>query len=177
METEIIFRALIKELLDFYNSSAFFAIKIILGIYALILFIDIVLLVIQRGFSSNLRTSILGTDMPVEFTTKKDKLRKRWGDVKKRLEAEKESEYKVAVIEADAIIDDLIKRMGYAGGNLGERLAAVPIGQLENISDMAEAHEIRNKIVLDGSFEISREEAKKTLEKFESLLRYFEVLD
>lgn len=177
MNIELLFKVLVKEVLDVYNSGFFKVVKVVLGVYALIVFVDIILLIIQRGFFANLRTATLGTDMPVELTTKKDRLKKRWNDLRKRLETGKETEYKVAIIEADSIIDDLLKRMQYAGENLGERLAGVPAGQLENVADMREAHEARNKIVLDGNFKLSKEEAEKTLEKFESLLRYFEVLD
>jgi hypothetical protein len=93
------------------------------------------------------------------------------------LESENESEYKVAIIEADTIIDDLITRMGYKGSNMSERLANIPEGQLAELGEMKEAHEIRNRIIHEENFKVDRDFAKGVLKKYEHLLHHFEVLD
>ena len=101
----------------------------------------------------------------------------RWGAIKKRLENQEEKEFKVAIIEADEMIGDLVKRMGYQGENLGEVFQNVPEAQIESISKVKKAHEIKNRIVQDERFSVSLELARETLGYYEEFLNEFEVLN
>ena len=94
-----------------------------------------------------------------------------------KLKSKNESDYKVAIIEADNIIDDLIARMNYAGENMTERLDNITPGQIENIEDLRKAHDTRNRIIHDESFVLTKKEAEKTLGYYEDFLRFFMVLD
>jgi len=174
---QTIYLLFFQDLKNFYHSSAFVFIKFILAIYVLVLAVDIILLLIQRGVAGNIRQLVAGINMPSELTTRKSKLKIRWNKILRRLTSANESEYKVAVIEADNIIDDLIKRLGYKGENLGERLANIPAGQLDNLDEIKEAHEIRNRIIHEEDFSVSREKAREVIVKYEHFLRHFEVLD
>ncbi len=166
-----------QAILSFYNSNVFLAIKIIIGIYVTVLFVDIVLMLFQRGVTGDLLDTTLGLNMPKELATKKKKLKLKWEKIVKRLESENESEYKVAIIEADNLIDDLIARLGYSGNNMRERLENIVPGQIDNIEKIKEAHEVRNKVIQEEGLSISREEAKKVLDDFAELLRFFDVID
>lgn len=173
---QIFFDILGSDIMAFYNSGTFLFIKILLGIYVVIVLIDIILLIIQRGVSGNWRQMRYGVDIPSEFVTKKNKMQANWEKIRKRLESNNESEYKVAIIEADNIIDDLIKRMGYAGADMGERLMGIPEGQLAELAEIKEAHEIRNRIIHEENFKVDKDLAKEVLKKYEHLLHHFEVL-
>jgi len=164
------------ELLNFSNSPLFSIIKFLLEVYAIVIIIDIVLLLIKRGVRTNIREAIVGMNVPRELTTKKKKMKARWNNIRKRLESENESEYKVAIIEADNIIDDLIKTMAYPGESMGERLDGIPEGQIENLEGIKEAHKIRNRIIHETNLQISREYAEEILKKYEAFLGEFEVL-
>lgn len=173
---QVIINRLVAEIVDFYHSPTFLFLEILVGIYTAIVFIDIVLLVIQRQPLANWRKMRYGVDIPKEFVTGKKSMKAKWSKIKKRLESDNSAEYKVAIIEADDIIDDLIKRLGYGGENMGDRLANIPEGQIENVSEIKEAHEIRNRIIHEEDFEVSKELAQEVLGKFEHLLDHFEVL-
>lgn len=159
------------------TSVTFGLVKFFLGLYVSVIFIDVVLLLVQRGFSGDYRETVLGMDIPPELVTKKSKLVKKWNKIKERMASGNESEYKVAIIEADGMIDDLIARMKYAGENMTERLDNINSGQIENIAELRKAHEIRNRIIHDENFVLSKDEAEKTLGYFEDFLRYFLVLE
>jgi hypothetical protein len=83
----------------------------------------------------------------------------------------------VAIIEADEIIDNLIKRMGYKGENMGERLSGINPGQIENIEDLKKAHETRNRIIHEEDFRLTKDQAEEVMKYYEDFLRYFEVLE
>lgn len=167
--------AIVKKL--FLSSLTFALIKYFLIIYVLVLLFDLALLIKQRPFGGDLRDTVLGINVPPEMITKKGKLIAKWNKVKARLKSNNQSEYKVAIIEGDNIIDDLITRMGYKGENFGERLDGITPGQIENIEDLRRAHEVRNRIIHDESFILTKEEAQKTIADFEKFLQYFQVID
>lgn len=166
-----------KDFIAFYHSGIFSVIKFLAGIYAIIVFVDIILLLIHAGLGGSLRSTWTGMDIPREFTTKKKQARKTWQDIRNKLESANETDYKVAVIEADAFIDDLVSRMGYAGDNFGERLANIPINHIVNIEGMKQAHEVRNRIIHDENFALSKEDAEIALGQFEELLKSYQVID
>ena len=163
-------------MLNFYNSAFFSVIKFILGVYAVVLLVDIILLLVQRGLGGNLRETLLGANIPPELVTRKGRLQKKWERVRVKMRDENESRYKVAIIEADNIIDDLIGRMGYKGENMGERLAGINPGQIENIEDLKKAHEVRNRIIHEEDFRLTKEQAEEILGYYEAFLKYFQVL-
>ncbi len=169
---------LVKDLSVFYNSSFFLVIKILLGFYAIVLFLNIILLIIQRNMVSNIREGFtIGMNIPPELTIKKKKLKTKWMKIKEKLQGQNEAEYKLAIIEADDLIGDLISRMGFKGENMAEKIDNIPAGQLDNVEDLQAAHQIRNRIIHEENMQFSREEAQKTLELYEKFLDYFEVLN
>jgi ABC-type lipoprotein release transport system permease subunit len=162
-----------------YHSFFFAVVKFLIGIYVIVVLIDIILLLYQRGLSGNLRETTLGMDMPPELINNKGKqaLRKQWSDIRKKIENGDSAQRKIAIIKADDIIDSLIRRMGYKEGeNLGERLEKVPAGQIETIAELEAAHETRNRIITEESFELSREDSQNVLKLYEEFLKYHEVL-
>lgn len=168
---------LYNDIIRFYHSGLFLVVKILLGIYAAVLLVDIVLLLIQRGIGGNMREMFTGMDVPAEITTKKKKMKEKWAKIRQRLESPNEADYKVAIIEADEIIDGLVAGLGYKGENFGERLDNIPDSQIANIEGMRQAHEMRNRIVHDDKFVLSREDADIALGQYEELLRSFQALD
>jgi len=177
MELQIAIANTKEWLAAFYHSGFFLLIRILLGIYTAVLFVDIVLILIQRGVGANLREFTTGMDVPLELTKRKKGTRTKWLEIRKRLESGNENEYKVAVIEADQFIGDIIGRMGYSGDNFGEILENIHEGQIENVEGMRMAHETRNKIIHDERFILTLEEAREALGQFEEFLKSYQVID
>ena len=98
-----------------------------------------------------------------------------WLKTKVRLDTGLESEYKLAVIEADNILDDTLKRMEFSGETLGEKLRGLSAVSLPNIEEIKNAHQIRNNIIHDPDYRLSLEEARKTIDVYEKALRDLEA--
>lgn len=117
----------------------------------------------------------------VEFFTYKPYgvkgMRKSWDKILRRIETGEESEYKLAIIEADDLVDSILKRMGYAGENLGDRLSRLSSAILPNIQELQRAHQIRNTIVHDPYYSLVLDEARKTLEVYEQAMRDLQALE
>ena len=103
------------------------------------------------------------------------RIEKDWRKIVSRLNAGSEPEHKLAVIEADNMINEILKRMGYEGTSLGERLEKLTVATLPNIEEIKEAHEVRDNIVHDPNYKLSLEETKKVLVVFEKALRDLEA--
>jgi len=164
---------LMNGLANFYHSPFVLTVKIFLGIYVLILIIDLVLLLVLRGVGDDIRTGMKGMNIP---TISPSKMLKRWNQVLARLDSEDASQYKVAVIEADSIADEILKGIGYEGNNMNERLAHVKPYQLDGLEQLLGAHQIRNRIVHEADFSLDKKAAHETIKVYENFLRYLEFM-
>jgi hypothetical protein len=87
------------------------------------------------------------------------------------------SEWREAIIEADIMLDDLLTRQGYTGDGVGEKLRQIERGDMENLDNAWEAHKVRNQIAHEGSaFDLSETLARRTIDRYESVFREFEVI-
>ena len=160
---------------NFYNSQFIFVVKILAAIYLAVLVIDIILLLILRGVGSNVRVGLRGTDIPL---VTKSKMKKRWEKIKTRLDSGNPSQYKVAIIEADVIADEMLSGLGYKGSNMAEKLEQVGTAHLDDhLEALKGAHEIRNRIVHEENFQVDERLAKAVLGVYENFLRYLELLN
>jgi len=104
------------------------------------------------------------------------KAEKEWKRIKNKLTAEIESEWKLAVIEADKMADSYLSQMGFEGANFGEKLKKLDAAHLPNIEEVKEAYKIRSNIIHDPTYNLSLEEAKRVLEIYEKALIDLHVL-
>lgn len=158
---------------QFFDQSVFWlAIKFFLFVYVVVLLVDIILILVLKGLSSDLKAALYGTERPL---LSKNQTIKRWELIRSRLHSDNPSQYKVAVLEADAMADEILDGIGYKGVTMTEKLEAVHGGQLETRELLVEAHEARNHIIHDPSFSLSREEAKRYLDCFEKFFGEVEL--
>jgi hypothetical protein len=92
---------------------------------------------------------------------------KKWQKIQQRLETANEGEYKLAVIEIDGMLSDILLRMGFKGETLGERLEIVTSAIIPNLQDLIQAHQVRNNVVHDPDYKLTLQEAQKTLEIYQ----------
>lgn len=101
---------------------------------------------------------------------------KRWERTKTRLKKGWEPEAKLAIIEADQLLDDLLKRMGYVGESLGERLKQLDEKILPDIEQVWEAHKIRNNLVHDPNYKLSFGKAQNIIKVYGKAFQKLEAL-
>lgn len=98
----------------------------------------------------------------------------RWQVVLDHVYSENPSDWRLAIIEADNILDEMVTRMGYKGENLGEKLKSVEPSDFNTLNDAWEAHKIRNKIAHEGlAFKLDHREAKRVVALFENVFKEF----
>ncbi|MEI8097058.1 MAG: hypothetical protein WCG73_03050, partial [Candidatus Moraniibacteriota bacterium] len=147
-------------------------IKVFLFVYVVVLFADIVMLLMLKGISSDIKKTLYGTKRPI---LSKSKAITRWEKILDRLKNTNPSQYKVAILEADAFAEEIFAGMGYAGHTMAEKLDSVHEGQIETKDLLVEAHQIRNRIIHETDFALSREEAEKWLENYRAFFDEMEL--
>jgi len=98
----------------------------------------------------------------------------RWKKVLDYLFSINENDWKLAVIEADSMLFDLLTQLGFKGENLGDKLKEANRDNFKSLNSAWEVHNIRNKIAHEGSsFELSLHEAKRVIALYEQIFQEF----
>lgn len=108
------------------------------------------------------------------FGTKR--ITKIWNKITNRLSTGVESEAKMAIIEADDLLDASLKRMGYTGQTLEEKLSKLTSATVSNLGEVYAAHKVRDNIVHNPDFRLSQEEAKTALDAYQEAFNSLQIL-
>jgi hypothetical protein len=93
-----------------------------------------------------------------------------WKGIREHLLSGNNSDWKLAVIEADIYLDRVLDDKGFHGDTTGDKLKQVTPDKLPSIQIAWEAHKIRNRIAHDGAaFVLTMPEARR-------LLSYYEIV-
>jgi len=101
----------------------------------------------------------------------------RWIQIKQKMETKNESDYKLAILEADKVFDDLLKRMMVKGKDMGGRLKQINEELLPSINKVWQSHKVRNKIAHKPDYHLSYSEAERVMENYEDALQDLKILD
>ncbi len=173
IDVSALFGGILSSLAHFWETSLLVAfLKFFFFIYCTVLLVNIILLFSHRNVAGDLSMSLFQTKRPM---ARRNTLIKRWEAIRARLETENESQYKAAVIEGDAFADEVLKSMSYHGQNMKERLDHIKDYQLEMKGNLVTAHALRNQIINDPTFSLSKEEAESTLELYQSFFDEIEL--
>ncbi len=103
-----------------------------------------------------------------------DVVREKWMDVQ-RLCANKKT-WPQAVVDADALLEEVLKAKHYKGKSVGERLVAAQ-RKLTNNDGIWYAHNLAKKILEKNVKRLKESDVKKALIGFRQALRDLEVLN
>ena len=96
----------------------------------------------------------------------------RWIQVLAYLFSQHASDWKLAIIEADSMLEELLDQLGFKGASLGDKLKSADQETFRGLTAAWEAHTIRNKIAHDGvAFDVTQREAKRVIAIYEQIFR------
>ncbi len=91
----------------------------------------------------------------------------RLKDVETHITSDHPNDWKLAIIEADIILDEALKKAGYAGASLGDRLKSISPSQLNSLDAAWQAHKVRNQIAHGGEdFVLTKRLAEDTIKQY-----------
>jgi hypothetical protein len=92
------------------------------------------------------------------------KLNEKWQRVVSHVNSPNPNDWRMAIVEADIMLDEILKSAGYQGDSLGERLKSVDVGDMQNLDAAWEAHKVRNLVAHQGSnYQLSERDAKRVI--------------
>lgn len=93
----------------------------------------------------------------------------RWHYILTLVESPNESDWRVAIIEADTMLEEILREREIEGDTVSELLEGAKTTGLATIGGAFEAHLVRNRIAHDGSeFSLTQVEARRVIKMFQN---------
>lgn len=105
-----------------------------------------------------------------------EKTERNWQRIKERMEKGDEANIKLALLEADGILDEILKRMGLEGKDMSERLEKLNLQQMTSLNEIWDAHRLRNLVVHQPQVMLMPEQVQKAIGAYEKALKELEVI-
>jgi len=163
-----------------------YAVSIMLRIFSFSFILTLLLIVVIIWSANNLMRTrrqmhealklpsqeILNEDMAMAPV-----VNERWQKVIIHINSENPNDWKLAILECDIILQEILEKMGYMQESIGDKLKSIEPSDFTNIEAAWEAHKIRNQIAHEGSdFLINEREAKRVIGLYELVFREFEYI-
>ncbi|MDP9249139.1 MAG: hypothetical protein M3M85_01330 [bacterium] len=98
----------------------------------------------------------------------------RWSKTLNYIFSQHSSDWKLSIIEADSILESLLKDLGFKGETVGDRLKSANQETFPQLTTSWEVHTIRNRIAHEGlAFELSHHEAKRIIALYEQIFHAY----
>jgi len=98
----------------------------------------------------------------------------RWQNVQNHIQSGSPGDWRLAIIEADIILEEMLKKMGYQGAGIGDMLKNVEKSDFTTLDQAWRAHKVRNNIAHDGgAYTLSHEEARRVIGLYQQVFEEF----
>lgn len=95
----------------------------------------------------------------------------QWEKIAEKLKINTAESLRLALIDADTIVDVYLRKAGYEGETMAERLSQVLGSDTDNLQEVWKAHRLRNDVVHTPGFDLSADSAKEAVAAFEYFLK------
>lgn len=160
-----------------------YAVGIMLNLFAFSLVLSLILIFIIIWTSNRImstRKKMIEAVNPSGVALNNDTdavINKKWENVIRHINSPNQADWKLAILECDIMLGELLDKLGYMQDSIGEKLKAVEPGNFKTIDSAWEAHKIRNAIAHDGSdFLINEREAKRVIGLYEAVFLEFSFI-
>lgn len=144
----------------------FFGLEGMLSVLALVFFAGIIWLDL-RAQKIHHKIRDQHAPIPVEEVEAKG-IMVQWQVVLDHINSENPAEWKLAILEADNMLDEILEDQGYFGETVAEKLKAMTPSRIASYDDVWDAHKVRNQIAHGGAIdmELTKKTARDTVTKF-----------
>lgn len=158
----------------------FFARYAVLSVFLSIAFLILSIIYINKflAIKKKIMDSIIPVGGEVESTVgEKEFVNPKWQQVERHINSLNQSDWRLAILESDIILSELLDSMALTGESIGEKLRAIEKSDFNSLDEAWEAHKIRNAIAHEGSdFLITEREAKRVISLYKKVFDEFEII-
>lgn len=102
------------------------------------------------------------------------KVQLRWNHVLERAHSADEKDWRLAILEADIMLNDLLDMLGYKGETMGDKMKQVGRDKFRTIDLAWEAHRVRNAIAHRGSIHtLTHHEVRRVIGLYRQVFHEF----
>ena len=117
-----------------------------------------------------------GETPPVHMVPIDSEVRSNWEEIRTLAKSENPSDWNMAIIRADALMDDALMHLGYDGETMGDRLKIMDPVQMPSLDRVWAAHRVRNIIVHDPMTVHTKETIVNALRAYQDAFRELKLL-
>ncbi len=101
----------------------------------------------------------------------------KWMKVLEHINSPNPADWKLAILEADIILDQMLDKMGYHGATMGDKLKSIEPSDFTSLQEAWEAHKVRNAIAHEGSdYVVTKPEAERVIRLFKKVFEEFQFI-
>lgn len=138
----------------------------------LVIGVILVFIFLAAGIVRLIRSNAKSSDWE---TLNRQKFTATWKEIEGLAKQGSAAGRKLAVIEADKLLDHALKGVGFPGETMADRLKVAQY-QHPKIKDVWTAHKWRNQLVHEQDFHLSERQTHEALRAFEAVLRSLRAL-
>lgn len=159
------FTAFINSWSNFVTLSMAFSFLLFAGVIYCVVRIRQIRHVERERFKAAERT-VAAQDIP--------RTRLRWERVQEQTNSDSEHNWRLAILEADIMLNELLDLHGYRGETMADKMKQVDRAGFNTIDQAWEAHKIRNQIAHEGvAFKLTAREVKRVIGLYEDVFKEF----
>ncbi|MDQ3018386.1 MAG: hypothetical protein M3Q64_00765 [bacterium] len=115
---------------------------------------------------------------PTEDAEKAETIKNpKWERVLGHINSDNPSDWRLSILEADIVLDELLDSLGYIGDTIGDKLKKATKGDFQTLDAAWEAHKIRNAIAHEGSdFQLTQREAQRIIGLYRTVFEEFDYI-
>ena len=159
----------------FHRWSVFVALSLFISLLLAALIIYCAIRIFQvrqverRRFAALQRT-VAAHDVP--------KTQLRWHRVLEQAHAEDGQNWRLAILEADIMLNELLDTLGHRGETMADKMRGVDPANFNTIDLAWEVHKIRNKVAHAGAeFPLHAREVRRVISLYERIFREFRFIE
>ncbi len=101
----------------------------------------------------------------------------RWELIENLVTSTSEADWRVAIIEADVLMEEALEHGGFTGGGVGEMLTNAGPKSFSSYQFAWDAHKVRNDIAHEGSnYALAKEDVIRTIGMYRAVLEEFGII-
>ncbi len=156
----------------FANSHMWATLGLISSIISLIAIAIIIFSLVRMREIQNFEKREIDHEIHEALLRDKEKERDenpRWHYILTLIESPNESDWRVAIIEADTMLEEVLRSKGFEGDTVNELLEGARSSGYVTIQNAWDAHLVRNRIAHDGSeYPLSQVEGRRVIKMYQN---------
>lgn len=101
----------------------------------------------------------------------------RWNRITEQANSDNEQNWRLAILEADIMLNELLDLKGYRGDTMADKMKQIQRADFNTVDDAWEAHKVRNQIAHQGSaHQLNDRETRRVIGLYERVFKEAKVI-